>query len=415
MDSDAIIDAVTSVTKKWAKQRKAEERQASARCRRSYAMTSRDRVTLKEAAWDVMEEAYLKASNNGTLPAHARQIMYAARPEILSQTGEKSLDSAYFTQTLLPDYMNSHQETTEWRVVFDARGNFSEPHTEKRIPLGTINVDAYLGSVTHYEQPLGLIWSSDEWSEFPTRGPADRFGAILFIEKEGFMPLFDAVQLAERYDIAIMSTKGMSVTASRRLVDHLCGVHDIPLLVLHDFDQAGLSILGSLQRDNRRYVYRHRIKVIDLGVRLADVEEHDLESEAVHYRSPPARNLRKNAATDEEIDFLCGGPWKRSGHRVELNAFTSDQLVKWIEAKLEQHGIRKVVPDNETLASAYRRAVEVVHLRKAIADATTKAKQISAKSDIPANLREQVETELAEEPATPWDQAVIDIVDGGAT
>ena len=32
---------------------------------------------------------------------------------------------------------------------------------------------------------------------------------ILFIEKEGFMPLFEAVQLAERFDLAIMSTKGM--------------------------------------------------------------------------------------------------------------------------------------------------------------------------------------------------------------
>ena len=33
---------------------------------------------------------------------------------------------------------------------------------------------------------------------------------MLFIEKEGFLPLFEAVHLAERYDLAIMSTKGMS-------------------------------------------------------------------------------------------------------------------------------------------------------------------------------------------------------------
>ena len=46
------------------------------------------------------------------------------------------------------------------------------------------------------------------------------------------MPLFKEVKLAERYDIAIMSTKGMSVTASRELVDQLCAEGDIPLLVL---------------------------------------------------------------------------------------------------------------------------------------------------------------------------------------
>ncbi len=64
--------------------------------------------------------------------------------------------------------------------------------------------------------------------KYPTFGPKHRYGAILFIEKEGFMPLLKAVRLAERYDLAVMSTKGMSVTASRELVDTLCGDHSIP-------------------------------------------------------------------------------------------------------------------------------------------------------------------------------------------
>jgi hypothetical protein len=50
--------------------------------------------------------------------------------------------------------------------------------------------------------------------------------------------LFEEVQLAERYDLAIMSTKGMSVTASRELVEELCAAHAVPLLILHDFDKA---------------------------------------------------------------------------------------------------------------------------------------------------------------------------------
>jgi hypothetical protein len=37
------------------------------------------------------------------------------------------------------------------------------------------------------------------------------------------------VQLAERYDIAIMSAKGMSITAAPQLVDSTCGSHQIPL------------------------------------------------------------------------------------------------------------------------------------------------------------------------------------------
>src|SRR5262245_30154638 len=160
------------------------------------------------------------------------------------------------------------------------------------------------------------------------------------------MPLFKRVHLAERYDLAIMSTKGLSVTASRALVDELC--QDIPLLVLHDFDKAGFSIAGTLQRDTRRYEFRNNIRVIDLGLRLADVEANDLESESVSYgRTSPISNLLDNGATREEVDFLCdssehGMYW---GERVELNAFTSGDLVAWIEAKLQENGIGKVIPD----------------------------------------------------------------------
>jgi DNA topoisomerase VI subunit A len=76
-----------------------------------------------------------------------------------------------------------------------------------------------------------------------TSGPDGGFGAVLFIEKEGFQPLFERVGLSEQHDIAIMSTKGVSVTAARMLVDEMCGEHNIPLLVLHDFDVAGFTIL----------------------------------------------------------------------------------------------------------------------------------------------------------------------------
>ena len=101
--SAAIIGAVQGVTKKWAKQRKREEREASARQNRHYVMTQTYHVSTKEAAWDIMEEAYLKASANGTLPALVRQIMYAARPYI-QRNSDRRLGkdfSQYFAQTLL--------------------------------------------------------------------------------------------------------------------------------------------------------------------------------------------------------------------------------------------------------------------------------------------------------------------------
>ena len=103
-------------------------------------------MSIKDAAWQVMVAAYHTASGGGHLPANARQIMYAARKRILELTGRAKLDDRYFTQTLLPDYVEQHPEVTStWDVVFDDRGNFIEPHTNHNVPLGTVEVRQYLG------------------------------------------------------------------------------------------------------------------------------------------------------------------------------------------------------------------------------------------------------------------------------
>ena len=402
MKSDAIIGAVQGATKKWTKQRKREERAASARQNRRYAMTQTYHVTTKEAAWDIMEEAYLKASANGTLPALVRQIMYAARPYI-QRNSDRPLGkdfSQYFSQTLLPDYIAEYPSATEdWNVVYDARGHFQEPHTKLNVPLGTMQVRNYLDQVAEHEvDKLDFnIWEK----RFPTLGPEHRYGAILFIEKEGFMPLFNAVKLAERYDLAIMSTKGMSVTASRLLVDRLCADTTVPLLVLHDFDKSGFSIVGTLQRDTRRYEFEHNINVIDLGLRIGDIE--GLETERVHIKSPSAArwNLSDNGATREEIEFLLE-------KRVELNAFASDDFVEWIEGKLEEHGVSKVIPNEDCLTGAYRRAVEQAFVQQKIDEVIDEARKLGKSTEIPNDLRAKVEEQLDKDSAATWDEVVRD-------
>src|SRR3954447_16012219 len=104
------------------------------------------RMTIKDAAWQVMADAYQTASGGGLLPANARQVMYAARKRILELTGRTKLDDRYFTQTLLLDYVEQHPEAaSSWDIVFDDRGNLIEPHTRRTVPLGTLEVRQYLG------------------------------------------------------------------------------------------------------------------------------------------------------------------------------------------------------------------------------------------------------------------------------
>jgi hypothetical protein len=417
---DLAVDialAVEGVTQKWAKQRKAEERQASRELRRRQALTYCPRETILSAAYQAMEEAYMRASSGGTLPAHARQIMYAARGEIQERTGER-LNDQYFIQKLLPDYMKGNSEqTADWDVVFDARGRFEEPHTGTKVPLGTIDVRNYLarcllGSVADAESPSGLEVSFAAPRLFPTQGPKHRYGAILFIEKEGFLPLLHGVRLAERYDLAIMSTKGMSVTACRALVDELCSdERGVPLLIVRDFDKSGFSIAATLQRDTRRYAFENTVVVHDLGLRLEDVEAYGLESEEVFYgKSDPTENLRANGASEKEIAFLYdeeASSWRSyRGRRVELNAFTSGDLVAWLEGKLAQRGIEKVIPDEAILEVAYRRVLAVEDVERRMGEIQTKALERARKARIPRGLAGKVRRRLKADPHLSWDEAL---------
>lgn len=401
MKAELIIAAVERVTKNWAKQRKREEREASAVSNRHYAMTRRYHVSIKDAAWEVMEKAYMKASANDTLPAHARQIMYAARGDI-QRTADRRLGKdfdKYFTQTLLPDYV---EETgVDWNIVYDARGHFTEPHTKETVPLGTLQVRDYLSLVDRH-QVRGFKF--DICGEnYPTLGPVNRYGAILFIEKEGFMPLFKAVGLAERYDLALMSTKGMSNTAARALIDSICEDYAVPLLVLHDFDKAGFSILGTLHQDTRRYRYRTSFNVIDLGLRLEDID--GLESEDVHVDARSEGNLRANGATEEEIEFLL------TGRRVELNALASDELVTLIERKLDAHGIAKVIPVQADLDAAYQRMCRQAELQDAMDQVIAGFDNEAHAMAVPQNLRSLIVKRLNTDPAISWDSALRKIVE----
>jgi hypothetical protein len=378
------------------------------------------RMSIKDAARRVMLAAYLKVSDNGQLPAQARQLMYASRGEILELTGRNELNSAYFSQVILPEYVDSHpKETATWDIVYDARGHFAEPHTKIIVPLGTLDVRQYLAHIEdHVIKPLNARrLLTPEIVRFPTCGPEHRFSAVLFIEKEGFMPLFAAAKLAERFDIAIMSTKGMPVVACRYLADVLCGKHDIPLLVLHDFDKAGFSIAGTLSGVDHfdknfnyrttRYDYRHNFDVIDLGLRLADVQEFNLESEPVAYgKTNPSDNLKENGATPKEIKFLCGESLYARGRRVELNAFTSRDFILWIEAKLQANGIKKVIPDGNTLEVAYRRAVQIEVVRSQLTNIIQNAADQANQTALPKNLAGVVRKALQADPTQPWDQVV---------
>jgi hypothetical protein len=234
-----VVRALIAVTKGWTKQRKAEEKHASAVANRERRLIrASDYYNFKSAAYEVMEEAYLKASANVTLPAKARQIMYEARPFIQDKMNDQQLGDQYFCQTLLPDYIKEHG--VAWNVVYDDRGHCTEPHTGLTIGLGTVSVRDYLAGIA----PPKLVAPGFAAASIDTHGPEGCFGGVFFCEKEGFDALWEQVNIARRHDLAYMSCKGIWVTAARELADQMCAKYNIPLYLLTDFDKSGFVGAG---------------------------------------------------------------------------------------------------------------------------------------------------------------------------
>src|SRR5262249_11591039 len=248
--------------------------------------------------------------SGGHYSVSKRQLFYACREAFREETG-RPLEYGYFAGTLLVQYLNRHPGLG-WKLTADPRGTLTIPNAghEVEIPVGTIDIDAPLRRAGRRCDPYGDAKNAKLHVEWPSLAAGHRYQAVLYIEKEGFGPLLEEARIGERFDLAIMSCKGQSVVAARRFVDEGCAVGGgVPLLVAHDVDKAGLEISQRLTsvsdwaEDNDRVTYRFKnaINVIDLGLRLRDVEEYRLGGEGCEFKGHFAAD---SIATGEEREFL---------------------------------------------------------------------------------------------------------------
>jgi len=405
---EAIHAAIVSAASEWATKVKHKNRgeKVSQRELREMYRPKVKPVTVKDAAYRVMTQAYLKASDNGALPANARQIMYAARPLIIELVGKPDIwtTSARFTQGLLPDFISENPELTkDWDVVFDDRGHMHEPHTGRSLGIGTLAVRSYINGWHKPVVDKSLFIKLDRSTQ--TKGPSGRFNGVLFLEKEGFNPLLERAGIAERFDIGIMSTKGHSTTAARLLVESLSN-EGIPIFVAHDFDKSGYGILQGLRESNRRWKWKTAPKVIDFGLNLADAMEMGLESEDVGFKDDkdPRILMREYGLPEDEVNFLCshGRPGDWVGKRIELNAIPSGQFITWLEGKLIGAGVQKVIPNESVLNDAFTRFVQIGRAEKEMSKILAHLPEVSHTGNILKSVRDL----LANNPLMPWDEAV---------
>ncbi len=344
----ALWDATKKIYKEEERRRKKAARPSRPADRSP--KESEDEPDLKAASFSVMNEAVEHVSGGGTLPYGARRLFYRVRDMISSITSKRfhpERGYQYFSQTILTEYQRDHGKLEG--LYYDPRGKLHEPHTGKTLDIGTREVEAY---------------------SFPTYV----YDKILFVEKKGQMPLLEAANIAEKYDMAILTGEGFATEAARTLLESASKDEDYQLFVLHDADPSGYSIARTVREETKR-MPGYSVEVIDLGLKIEEVVAlegvHPEEFVSKKALEPalldalPEGSLAREYFVGEEFKITEDGKEKKAWRRkrIELDNLTAPQLIAYLESSLEANGVRgKVIPPEDYLRDAARsKYVDEVH------------------------------------------------------
>jgi len=329
--TDAINRCVVGVTEEYRKRRKRAERDADAEARAlDRANRRRPDVTLKDAIVAVLEEAIERASGGGLCDFSDRDLYYATRELVQAYTDEP-LTQKYFDK-VVDDWEKSNGLIPSRQR--DPRGFLLEPHTGRRIPLGT-------KAVEDYEIPAYL------------------YNTILFVEKKGLLSKFQLGQIGEKYDCAIIAAEGYAVRAAKALIHAAQNGHRMKVLCFHDADPYGMNIFRTLSRATGAQSYQ--IEVIDAGLHLEEALSMGLAVETFTRRKAMSRGLELSELEHEyftgQSRQVAGKNGKPNLHyincrRVELNALSAEpaRFVAWVEGKLRQYGVAsKLIPPKRVI------------------------------------------------------------------
>ena len=90
----------------------------------------------------------------------------------------------------------------------------------------------------------------------------------------------------------------------------------------------------------------------------------------------------------------------------------ADVFVGFLERKLAEHGVRKVVPDSGTLERHARRVIERRLAEAALRENRARVQEEAASAELPADLDDRVRSVLEDRPELPWDLAVAAVIGG---
>jgi DNA topoisomerase VI subunit A len=284
----------------------------------------------KDLALENMDEAFNMASSGGKYSITARQMYYKLRELIGDDTWETEHTYNRFTQDWLTQWIDDNPQYEE-KVNFSDRGTFIIGGVSRGI--GSVNVRNFIAGDNMKENRFTVDADININSnyDFDVRY---RYDKVLYIEKTGFNEIFQVEGVQEKYNMLIVSGQGYASRSARQLLYDL-QQKGLKIYCMHDLDVAGMTIFDSVGRANDKFKYD--IEIEDLGITPSDAARYNITPEKV--KEADETRLEGFSAY-HQVFFRNADGYSR---RVELNAFTTEELLQIIDDKLrDKNGLPKI-------------------------------------------------------------------------
>jgi len=176
---------------------------------------------------------------------------------------------------------------------------------------------------------------------------------VVMVEKLGLFHMMRANNFDRRLDAILISTEGFSTEAAR-LIMVGAAARGLPICILHDYDINGLLIHDTLLEPTKRRDSFIEGTTYDLGFTYEQLKTLMKRPEPIELKAGDKGKLRGLLAdakvSSEEYEFLLK-------YRVELNALTPLELLRWLQTELEQRDLWKTVPPQEELRDEAERQI----------------------------------------------------------
>jgi hypothetical protein len=374
--ADEILDAAAKACRRGREGRSASEDGEGPR-------------TFKAAVKMVLDDAIAYVSDNGQIRYGQRHLFYRVREQvqgIAPQLGE--LGWGRFCRIVAEvENVRKHDLPGMYR---DYRGVLYHPHLHEDIPLGTLAVE-------EYERP--------GWT----------FNKILYIEKDSFFQTLKEAGFPERYDCALITSKGQATRAVKDVLDLLSESGEpIKVGLAHDADGYGTVIYDKTQHATIARPGR-KVAIVNFGLEAEEALAMGLKPEAIQ---------RKNNKKVPVADYVSDR-WRQwyQKHRIELDSMPPRQFLTWVEGKMRQHGFTdKVIPPEDMqkkeLADKLREKIKDDLTEEVLEEADIDGKVEEALADLDKDIAKTtrkldgtIRKALKANPTESWREPVGRVVD----